>query len=148
MNFVDPLPRIAIETDVDVLMVAGRWTLVDRIAGKLMATCADQGVSVLAAAPFNSGLLAKPWPADGAHFNYELAPSGLLAKARKLASLCERFGTSLPQAAVQFPLQHPAVASVVTGMRTSAQVEGNLDWMRALVAPESWQEAGPFTLTA
>jgi D-threo-aldose 1-dehydrogenase len=148
MNFVDPLPRIAIETDVDVLMVAGRWTLVDRTAGKLMATCADQGVSVLAAAPFNSGLLAKPWPADGAHFNYELAPSGLLAKARKLASLCERFGTSLPQAAVQFPLQHPAVASVVTGMRTSAQVEGNLDWMRALVAPESWQEAGPFTLTA
>ena len=76
MNFVEPLRRFVAETDVDVLMVAGRWTLVDQSAEPLLTDCAHAGVAVVAAAPFNSGLLARPHPADDARFDYDTAPRG------------------------------------------------------------------------
>ena len=66
--------RMVRETDLDVVMLAGRWTLLDRSGAPLLAECAARGVSVVAAAPFNSGLLAQPWPPDDAHFNY--GPAG------------------------------------------------------------------------
>lgn len=128
MNFVDPLMRFATETEVDVLMVAGRWTLMDRSAVGLLAECEERGISVAAAAPFNSGLLARPWPPDEAHFDYGPASAEILAAARNAATTCDAFGTTLPHAAMQFPLLHPAVACVVAGMRTRQQVEQNVAW--------------------
>jgi D-threo-aldose 1-dehydrogenase len=131
MNYVDPLMRFATESDVDVLMVAGRWTLMDRSAEQLLAACEERGISVAAAAPFNSGLLARPWPADDAHFDYGPAPADVLAAARAAATTCTDFGTTLPHAAMQFPLQHPSVACVVAGMRTRDHVAQNVDWATA-----------------
>ena len=128
MNFVEPLMRFVTETDVDVIMVAGRWTLIDRSAAPLLAACEERGVSVAAAAPFNSGLLARPWPAHDAHFDYGPAPAAFLAAARAAASTCTAHGTTLPHAAMQFPLQHAAVACVVAGMRTSDHVVKNVEW--------------------
>jgi D-threo-aldose 1-dehydrogenase len=128
MNFVEPLMRFVTETDVDVIMVAGRWTLIDRSAAPLLAACEERGVSVAAAAPFNSGLLARPWPADDAHFDYGTAPAAFLAAARAAASTCAAHGTTLPHAAMQFPLQHEAVACVVAGMRTGDHVVKNVEW--------------------
>ncbi len=115
MNSVAPLMRFVIETDVDVVMVAGRWILADRTALPLLTECADRGVSVVAAAPFNSGLLSDPDPSDGASFDYRSAPPDLLARARALAQVCRRHATVPPHAAIRFPLRHPAVASVVAG---------------------------------
>ncbi len=71
----------------------------------------------------NSGLLARPYPADGARFDYDTAPEDVLEAARACARACELHGTELSAAAVQFPLRHPAVVSVVAGMRTVEQVD-------------------------
>jgi D-threo-aldose 1-dehydrogenase len=132
--------RMVRETDIDVVMLAGRWTLLDRSGQPLLDECAARGVAVVAAAPFNSGLLARARPQDGAFFNYRPASPEMLARARTLATVCERHGISLPDAAIQFPLRHPAVASVVSGMRTGEQVASTLAHFAAAVPDEAWTE--------
>jgi D-threo-aldose 1-dehydrogenase len=138
MNRVAPLLRIVAEADVDAVMVAGRWTLIDRSALPLLDACADRDVSVVAAAPFNSGLLARPWPPDGAHYDYGPAPEAILRHARDLARTCERHGTTLPHAAIQFPLRHPAVACVVAGLRSAAHAQSAAVWATTALPAEVW----------
>lgn len=140
MNFWAPLLRFVTETDVDVVMVAGRWTLADRGAAPLLDACEARDVSVLAAAPFNSGLLSRPWPPDGAHFDYGPAPADVLARARALASACERHGVQLPHAAMQFPLRRPGVASVVAGMRTGAHARTDVAWATEPLPADLWAD--------
>ena len=114
--------RLVREADLDVVMLAGRWTLLDRSGEPLLAECRARGVAVVAAAPFNSGILAQPWPPDGARFDYAAAPAAVLRRARILAQRCFDAGTTLPTAAAQFPLRHPATASVVAGARGPNEV--------------------------
>ncbi len=140
LNFVEPLARLVAETDADAMMVAGRWTLVDRSAEQLLELCADRGVSVVSAAPFNSGLLAREWPPDDAHFNYEPASSAVLEQARDWARACRRLGVTLPQAAMQFPLRHPAVACVVAGLRTAGQAAEAVAWVEEPLPRRLWDE--------
>jgi D-threo-aldose 1-dehydrogenase len=128
MNFVDPLARLVAEADVDVVMIAGRWTLLDRSAAALLDLCQARGVAAIAAAPFNSGLLARAWPTDDANFDYGPATKQLLAAARLAARVCDDFGTTLAHAAMQFPLQHPAVACVSAGMRSRQEVAEDVGW--------------------
>jgi D-threo-aldose 1-dehydrogenase len=132
--------RMVRETDLDVVMLAGRWTLLDRSGGPLLVECAARGVSVVAAAPFNSGLLAQPWPPDDAHFNYGPAGPARLDRARDLARICKGHGVELPTVAVQFPLRHPAVVSVVTGMRTPEQDRTTLTRLTTPVLDDLWSE--------
>lgn len=132
--------RMVRETDLDVVMLAGRWTLLDRSGAPLLAECADRGVSVVAAAPFNSGLLAQPWPPDGGLFNYGPAGPALLQRARDLARICHEHGVDLPTVAVQFPLRHPAVVSVVSGMRTAAQAATTVARLTTPVPDDIWAE--------
>jgi D-threo-aldose 1-dehydrogenase len=130
--------RAVNETDVDVVMIAGRWTLADRSAQPLLDRCAERGVAVLAAAPFNSGLLARPRPAEDATFNYGPAPQQMLERARALADVCNSAGISLPHAAMQFPLRHPAVASVVVGLSTGPQVDAAIERLQTPIGDELW----------
>ncbi|SNT17281.1 D-threo-aldose 1-dehydrogenase [Streptosporangium subroseum] len=139
MNTVAPLLRIVTEADVDAVMVAGRWTLIDRSAEPLLDACAERGVSVVAAAPFNSGLLAHPWPPGDAHFDYGLAPAPILNQARALARTCKQRGITLPHAAIRFPLRHPAVACVVAGVRTAAQAQSAAAWAETDLPEETWR---------
>ena len=132
-----PLRMIG-ETDLDVVMLAGRWTLLDRSGAPLLAECTARGVSVVAAAPYNSGLLAQAWPPDDAHFNYGPAGPARLDRARDLARICTEHGVDLPTVAVQFPLRHPAVVSVVSGMRTAAQAETTLARLTTPVPDDLW----------
>lgn len=138
MNYWEPLLPFVTGSGIDVVMVAGRWTLADRTAAPLLAACAERQVSVLAAAPFNSGLLASPWPAAGALFDYRPAPDGLRDLARALASACQRHGATLPHAAVRFPLRHPAVASVVAGIRTPAEARADSRWATTPLPGSLW----------
>jgi len=140
MNFTEPLQRFVTEAPIDAVMVAGRWTLIDRSAQTLVDTCLQRGVSVVAAAPFNSGLLARPWPADNSRFDYEPASPALINRARELASACQRHGTVLPHAAIRFPLRHQAVASVVVGLRTPEQSPSACTWAETPIAQELWRE--------
>ena len=113
--------RIVRETDVDVVMLAGRWTLLDRSGEQLVDECGDRGVALVAAAPFNSGLLARPWPPDGATTTTAPRRTDVLDRARGLAPPARRAGRPAGRRAA-VPLRHPAVATVVVGLRSPEHV--------------------------
>ncbi len=131
--------RFVLETDVDCVLLAGRWTLLDRSGGEdLLPACTDRGVSVIAGGIYNSGLLADPRP--GAHFDYAVAPSELVARARRLGEICARYDVPLKAAALQFPLRHPAVATVLAGTRSTAELAENLRLLEVDVPAQLWAE--------
>jgi D-threo-aldose 1-dehydrogenase len=130
-------------TDIDVIMLAGRWTLLDRSGESLLAACVQRGASVLAAAPFNSGLLSQTGPITRGRFDYGPASDEILDRARHLARTADQHEVPLPQTAVQFPLRHPATASVVTGMRTADQVNSATGWLSEPTPEAFWKEVGP-----
>lgn len=138
MNQWQALQLFVERADVDVVMVAGRWTLVDRSAAPLLDTCLERDVSVLSAAPYNSGLLATPEPSDEATFDYARADPELLASARLLARRAREFGTTLSAAALQAPLRHPAVVAVVTGMASAAEARAAVERMADPVPERFW----------
>jgi D-threo-aldose 1-dehydrogenase len=140
MNFVAPLRRLVAESDVDAVMVAGRWTLADRSAAPLLRECEARQVAVVAAAPFNSGLLSQPRPPEHAYFDYLPATPEMLGLARALADVCTPHGIVLPHAAIQFPLLDPAVVTVVAGMRTKEQARLCAEWISDEVSPDIWAE--------
>ena len=141
MNQSPMLARFIQETDVDVVMLAGRYTLLEQgAAADLLPTALEQGRSVIAAAVFNSGLLAREEVPDTATYDYELASPELRARARLLASVCREHGTTLPAAAIHFPLRHPAVASVVVGMRSPEEVRHNTAAHDQHVPDELWAD--------
>jgi D-threo-aldose 1-dehydrogenase len=126
--------------DVEAVMIANAWSLTRRSAATLLDRCAECGVSVQAAGPFDSGLLATARPNPAAPSGYRAATAESLATATAIASLCERHGATLPQAAIQFPLRHPAVSRVVVGMRSPAEVESDLALIAEPVPEALWEE--------
>jgi D-threo-aldose 1-dehydrogenase len=141
MNQSKMLADFVRETDLDVVMLAGRYTLLEQGAqDDLLPECERRGVSVIAAGVFNSGLLARARPRDGATYNYEPAPRELVARVHRIADVLERHGTSLPVAAAQFALAHPAVATVCLGARSAAQVARNAALFDEPVPDAAWSE--------
>ena len=121
MNQAAMLARFVAETDVDVVLVAGRYTLIDsRAADALLPAAQRRGVAVIAGGVFNSGLLAAP--VAGATYDYQTAPAELISQARRLEEICAGFGVPLRAAAARFPLSHPAIASVLIGARSAAEI--------------------------
>ena len=127
------------ELDLDWLLLAGRYTLLDRTGTEVLDRCAELGVRVIAAGVFNSGLLAGD-PATGGHFFYEPAPPDVIDRARRLADLCDRHEVPLAAAAVQFPRRHPAVAVVLPGARSSAEIEADVDLYERHIPDDLWDE--------
>ncbi|MBB5083493.1 aldo/keto reductase [Nonomuraea endophytica] len=138
MNQWQAPARFVRDTDVDVVMLAGRYTLLDRSGLPLLEACAAKGVKVLAAGVFNSGMLATDEP--GGTFDYQPAAAPLLERARRLAEVCRRHGVTLPQAAMAFPARHPAVATVVLGARSADEVRRNAALWAEPVPEELWAE--------
>ena len=132
--------------DLDCMLVAGRYTLLDRSAAELIDACAQRGVAYLAAGVFNSGVLARPQA--GAWYDYGPAPDETLSRASAIDSVCQRHGVSLRAAAVNFPLANPKVAAVVVGMAAPAEVDENLAALRAPVPDELWLELQGMELQA
>jgi D-threo-aldose 1-dehydrogenase len=124
MNQVAMLERFVERSDdigLDMVLVAGRWTLLDRSAAALLDRCAERGVAVVCGGVFNSGVLADPTAPD-ATFDYTAASSERTITARSFAATCRAHGISLAAAAIQFPLRHPAVHAVVVGARSPGEV--------------------------
>ena len=121
MNVTAPLLSVVERTDVDVVLLAGRYSLLDRSGGdELLPRCAERGVAVIVGGVFNSGLLADP--DTDPTYDYAPAPTPLAERARAMRDVCERFGVSLPAAAIGFALRHRSVTSVVIGARSPAEV--------------------------
>ena len=93
----------------------------------------------MAAAVYNSGLLSRPRPPVDALYDYAPAPAELIARANAIADVCEEFGITLPEAAIAYPLRHPAVVSVVVGMRTAEQVRGTAERYEREIPAEFWE---------
>ncbi|GAB4048520.1 aldo/keto reductase [Catellatospora paridis] len=130
------LARFATETDVDALMVAGRYTLLEQPAlDDILPACVERGISVLNVGVFNSGLLAVEWPDETRPYEYGTAPADILARAQGIATACRRHGVTLPQAALAFAAAHPAVASIVVGAGKPEHVERSAEWFARQAPP-------------
>jgi D-threo-aldose 1-dehydrogenase len=139
MNQTAMLTRFVERLDIDVVLCAGRYTLLDRTAERdLLPACLRRGVSVVVGGVYNSGLLADPRP--GATFNYAPAAEQLVERARELRDACESYGVPLRAAALQFPLRHPAVASVLVGCRTPDEVDDNMEMFAGDVPEALWTD--------
>jgi D-threo-aldose 1-dehydrogenase len=139
MNQAEMLVRFAREAEFDCFLVAGRYTLLDQSAlAELLPLCLERGVAVILGGVYNSGILAEPRP--GATYDYSVAPPQLLERARRIAGVCERHDVPLKAAALQFPLAHPAVTSLLLGARSVAELEENLTLLRIELPAELWTE--------
>ncbi|MEU5026263.1 aldo/keto reductase [Streptomyces milbemycinicus] len=135
------LTKLVQEADVDAVMLSGYYTLLQHDAlDDLLPACTERGVSVLAASIFNSGLLATPRPAEGAHFEYAPASQELLGRTHRIADVCEAHGVTLPQVAMAFPLRHPVVAGIVVGMRTAEEARSNLESFGVEIPDGVWSD--------
>ena len=139
MNQAEMLTRFVRDLDIDVVLVAGRYSLLDqRALAELLPTCAARGTAVVVGGVFNSGLLADPRP--GATFDYAPAPPELVDRAARLAEVCARHGTPLRAAALAFPFGHPAVTSVLVGARSAAEVQDAVACFEWPVPEALWAE--------
>ncbi|WP_062643048.1 aldo/keto reductase [Streptomyces maremycinicus] len=139
MNQAEMLTRFVRDTDVDVVLCAGRYTLLDQRAGAgLLPAAVERGVSVVVGGAFNSGLLADPRP--GATFDYARAPAGPLDRALRMKGIADRHGITLRAAALAFSAAHPAVVSVLVGARSAAEVRDCAEQFAVPVPAAFWQE--------
>ncbi len=122
--------------DIDTVLLAGRYTLLDRSAGdELLPLCAERRIDVVAAGVFNSGILA-----GGSTFDYLAAPPALLERRRALKATCAHYGVPLAAAAIQFPFRHPAVTSILVGARTPAEIQEDMRLLQHPIPGELWSE--------
>ncbi|MBU6316183.1 MAG: aldo/keto reductase [Acidobacteria bacterium] len=142
MNQVSMLQRFVQQVDLDCVLLAGRWTLLDRSGAPLLALCAERGVHVVLGGVFNSGVLADPRP--GRTFDYLPAGEDVLARARAMAALCAEAGVPLVAAALQFAGRHPAVGTVLVGARSAAEVQADAEHLRLRVPDELWRALEAF----
>jgi D-threo-aldose 1-dehydrogenase len=139
MNQAEMPARFARAADVDCFLLAGRYTLLDQVGlRELLPLCQEKGIAIIAGGVYNSGILADPAP--GATYNYAPAPPQLIARAQRIEAVCRRHNVPLKAAAIQFPLGHPAVACVVIGARSTAEIEENVAMFRHPVPPDLWAE--------
>jgi len=125
--------------DFDGFLLAGRYTLIDQSAlPELLPACERRGAAVILGGPYNSGILARGAVA-GATFNYRPAEPAILERVRAVTAICAAFGVPLQAAALQFPLAHPAIATVLPGARSPAEVEANLRFVAHPIPAAFWQ---------
>ncbi|TBW40657.1 aldo/keto reductase [Siculibacillus lacustris] len=138
INESDVAADLVRATDLDILMLAGRYTLLEQGAlADFLPLAEARGVDVVVAGVFNSGILVKP-PTQGGNYDYGEAPPEIIERARRIAAVCAEFDVAMPAAAVQFPYGHPAVKTVVIGLSRPKYLRQNLDWFEADIPPALW----------
>jgi D-threo-aldose 1-dehydrogenase len=129
--------RFVGETDIDVVLLAGRWSVLDQSGlAELLPACTAAGVSVVVGGVFNSGVLADPHGRP--HYNYAAAPVDVVSRALQLEAACHAAGVDLLRAALAFPWLHPAVASVLVGARSVAELAADVEAARVPVPEGLW----------
>ena len=126
--------------DIDAVLLAGRYTLLDHDAyPEFLPLCVERDVKIIVGGPYNSGILARDLDAE-VTFNYELAPQHLVDQARRLDAICRRHNVDLKAAALQFVLAHPAVATAVPGAQSVPELEENLEMVAQEIPEDVWSE--------
>ncbi len=137
MNQTNSLTRFVDEVDLDCLLLAGRYTILDNSSGtELLQLCREKNIGVVLGGIFNSGLLANP--EMNKTFDYVDASPEILEKAQTMAGLAQSHGVSLAHAAVQFGLRHAGVSSIVIGARTRNEMNDDLSYAAEVIPQEFW----------
>jgi D-threo-aldose 1-dehydrogenase len=126
--------------DFDCFLLAGRYTLLHQ--GSLesfLPLCGQRGIGIILGGPYNSGILASG-AVSNAWLHYEPAPRAVLEKVAAIEAVCARYGVALKAAALQFPLHHPCVATVIPGMRSPAEIADNIAMLHAAIPVDLWRE--------
>ena len=130
-------------SDLDVILLAGRYTLADQSAlATLLPECVRRGVAVVLGGPFNSGILAsgsRPGNGSRPYFDYAPAPEHMVARVAAIESACVEYAIPLKAAALQFPLGHPAIACVLPGARSRLEFDDNVSLAKLPIPKEFWQ---------
>jgi D-threo-aldose 1-dehydrogenase len=122
------------EFDLDISMLAGRYTLLEQASAPLLESCVKRRHAIVVAAPFNSGVLA-----GGNTFDYGAVPPKVMQRVQALRAVCKEFEVPLPAAALQFPLAHPAVVSCFAGAHDAAQLRQNIAWLEMPLPDAFWE---------
>jgi D-threo-aldose 1-dehydrogenase len=139
MNQCETPTRVIKETDIDMVLIAGRYSLLDQKALEgLLPAALERNVDIIAAGVFNSGILANP--VKGATYDYLPASDELLAKAVRIREVLDGHRVSLTSAALQFPLRHPAVKSVLVGCRSAREVATNIKEFDKTIENKVWED--------
>ena len=139
MNWAEPLTQFAKDGDFDCFLLAGRYTLLEQDAlDNLLPEVERQGASIIAGGVFNSGLLVDPKP--GATYNYAPAPAEILEQAQALQAACNRHDVPLRAAALQFPLSHDAITTIIVGVQRPEEVDDNLEMLQRDIPAELWDD--------
>jgi D-threo-aldose 1-dehydrogenase len=126
--------------DLDCCLLAGRYSLLEQTAlTSLLSLCERRQIGVIVGGAFNSGILVAH---VGGHpkFNYGDAPNDVVERVKRLRQVCDTFDVEMPAAALQFPLAHPAVVSVVVGSRSAAEIDQAVRWLEQPLADDLWDE--------
>jgi D-threo-aldose 1-dehydrogenase len=126
--------------DFDLFLLAGRYTLLEQEAlNSFLPMCEKRGIGIVLGGPYNSGILATG-PVKGAFYNYDPAPKAILERVRKIEAICTSHKVRLAEAALRFPLHHPAVVSVIAGAVSPKQVQQNVDTLSVRLPKSLWRE--------
>jgi D-threo-aldose 1-dehydrogenase len=141
MNQSAMLTRFVRETDIDLVLCAGRFTLLEQPALEdLLPAALERGVGVIAGGVYNSGLTAVARPRDDAHYDYGPAPQERIDRARRIAEVCEAHGLTLPEVATVLPRRHPAVVTTLLGLRSPEEVAEAVRRMGTQVPDALWAD--------
>jgi D-threo-aldose 1-dehydrogenase len=126
--------------DFDCFLLAGRYTLLEQAPlDEFLPLCARRNIALIIGGPYNTGILATG-AIEGAYFQYAPATPEIMDRVRQIEAVCERHGVRLPTAALQFPLGHPVVATVIPGTRSPAEVAQNVEIFAPQIPPDFWAE--------
>jgi D-threo-aldose 1-dehydrogenase len=136
----DALATAVESADLDLVMIAGRYTLLEQPAAEaVLPACRLTGTVAVAASIFNSGLLSSSSPRRDGRYEYGGAPDDVWARVERLAEICREHGVPLPAAAIQFPLRDPVVRSVIVGGSRPQQIRENADLARVAIPEAFWE---------
>ncbi len=142
VNEVEACLDVMDHARLDAILLAGRYTLLEQTAlDELFARCEEAGTAIVTGGPYNSGILAVGTKTGAPlYYNYEPAPQDVIEKVRKIEVVCDRHSVPLAAAALQFPLAHKLVASVIPGLDSPQRVSQTLALYRHQIPAELWQE--------
>jgi D-threo-aldose 1-dehydrogenase len=140
MNQWQMLADFARAGEFDCFLLAGRYTLLEQEPLRaFLPLCAEKNISVIIGGPYNSGILASG-AIEGAYYNYQAAPPQVLHRVHQIEEICGRHGVALPAAALQFPFGHPAVTSIIPGVRSVAELRANAAYFAQPIPAAFWAE--------
>lgn len=140
VNEVESCERFARRGDFDCFLLAGRYTLLEQGAlDSFLPLCEAQNIGIMLGGPYNSGILATG-AVPGAKYNYKPAPPEIMDRVSRIEAVCKRHGVPLAAAAIQFPLAHPVVASMIPGAISPEEVKRNKDLIAQPIPADLWAE--------